>query len=253
MGSSPKSYRGLVSSDWNECLAPCGPFDPLIHAWPELEPDLQRIFRSYTGNEITLGHAAERVRELLPEPLPLESMDRYLESRFATYRGLPELLAWCRENGILVLINTTGFAGYFQRALALGLLPPIDALSAHPLVVYPKGPRDPQRILELRETEDKGLHTEKVLRAHGIPPSRAVVVGDSGGDGPHFAWAAANGACTVGSMTKPSLQSFLERSNIRIDHRIGPSYAPGEPVNRRAEMEVDLMELSRFLTDRLLT
>jgi hypothetical protein len=142
--------------------------------------------------------------------------------------------------------------GYFQRALALGLLPPIEALSAHPLVVYPEGPKDPQRILELPETADKGVHTEKILRAYGIPPRRAVVVGDSGGDGPHFAWAAANGACTVGSMTKHSLQSFCDRNTIRIDHRIGPSYAQGEPVDRRAEMEADLMELSRFLTDRLL-
>jgi hypothetical protein len=30
-------YKGMISSDWNECLAPCGPFDPIAFAYPELK------------------------------------------------------------------------------------------------------------------------------------------------------------------------------------------------------------------------
>ncbi len=252
MASQATRYRGLVSSDWNECLAPCGPFDPLIYAWPELEPKLQRIFRSYTGNEITLGRAAALIREIIPEPLGEEAMDRYLENRFATYTGVPELLAWCRKEGILFLINTTGFIGSFQRALAKGLLPQLQALSAHPFIVYPKAATDPPIVLELRETKDKAANTERILRSFDIPPRKTVVLGDSGGDAPHFAWAAAHGALTVGSMTKHSLQSYCEQQGIPIHYRLGPSYGPKEPRDRQAEMEVDFLELSRVIASQVL-
>lgn len=32
-------YRAMISSDWNECLAPCGPFDAIAFTYPDLEPD----------------------------------------------------------------------------------------------------------------------------------------------------------------------------------------------------------------------
>jgi hypothetical protein len=28
--------KAIVASDWNECLAPCGPFDPIPFAYPRL-------------------------------------------------------------------------------------------------------------------------------------------------------------------------------------------------------------------------
>ena len=57
-----KTYRVIVSSDWNECLAPCRPFDYLAFTYPDLKPDLDGIFRLYTGNRITLRDAMTRVR-----------------------------------------------------------------------------------------------------------------------------------------------------------------------------------------------
>ncbi len=35
-----KHYKAMVSSDWNECLAPCGPFDFISFAYPRLEAEL---------------------------------------------------------------------------------------------------------------------------------------------------------------------------------------------------------------------
>ena len=48
-------YNGMVSSDWNECLAPCGPFDPISFAYPELEAGLSVIFGKYTRRVVTGG------------------------------------------------------------------------------------------------------------------------------------------------------------------------------------------------------
>ena len=39
---NPK-YQALVSSDWNGCLAPCGPFDFISFAYPRLKSDLAAI------------------------------------------------------------------------------------------------------------------------------------------------------------------------------------------------------------------
>jgi hypothetical protein len=77
-------YIALVSSDWNECLAPCGPFDVIGFHFPELAPAIETIFRRYTANAVSLGSAIEQVARLLPGPITAERMDAYLESAFAT-------------------------------------------------------------------------------------------------------------------------------------------------------------------------
>ena len=149
-------YRAIVSSDWNECLAPCGPFDCLAFNHPELEADLAAVFRQYSGNRISLGEATGRIRNLLPDPLSPDQMDAYLDASFTTYRGVPALIRWCLDNKILFMINTTGMIGYFQRIFAKGLLPPVPVLSAHPLIRYPGLKSDPLWVCELFETRDKG-------------------------------------------------------------------------------------------------
>jgi hypothetical protein len=35
-----RKYKAIVSSDWNECLAPSGPFDFISFNHPELTPHL---------------------------------------------------------------------------------------------------------------------------------------------------------------------------------------------------------------------
>ena len=34
-------YKAIISSDWNECLAPTGPFDPIAFVYPEIKPRLK--------------------------------------------------------------------------------------------------------------------------------------------------------------------------------------------------------------------
>ena len=163
------SYRGLISTDWNGCLAPCGPFDAIAFHYPALAPELTRIFGRYTANVITLGQAARRVERLMPGPLPPARMDAYLQSAFVTYKGVPELIEWCAREGVLFMVNTTGMIGYFQRALALGLLPSLPALSAHAMVRFAPGASDPAWIYELNETDDKALHTAAMAQKAGVP------------------------------------------------------------------------------------
>ena len=103
-----KHYKAMVSSDWNECLAPCGPFDCISFAYPRLEAELADVFRQYTGNFISLGEAAGQIRELLPDPITPDQMDAYLDESFTTYTGVPQLIEWCSSNNILFMINTTG-------------------------------------------------------------------------------------------------------------------------------------------------
>jgi hypothetical protein len=79
-------YKGMISSDWNECFAPCGPFDPIAFACPELEADLSGIFRLYTGNQISLSEATRRIGARLPKPITEKQMDAYLEASFVTYK-----------------------------------------------------------------------------------------------------------------------------------------------------------------------
>jgi hypothetical protein len=236
-------YTALVSSDWNECLAPCGPFDVFAHHYPALRPDLDTIFRQYTGNLIPLQVAVRKISQLLPGPLSGAQMDAYLAHDFQTYRGVTDLMRRCAAHGILFMLNTTGMTGYFQQALARGLLPPLTVLSAHPLIRFESRPSDPPWCLELRDTTDKAKNTAAVAARYAIAPERVILIGDSGGDGPHFAWGAKVGACLIGSMTKPSLAQYCRQQGIVIQHYFGHTYADGETRALEKEMPYDFNAL----------
>jgi hypothetical protein len=246
-------YRAMISSDWNECLAPCGPFDAIAFTYPDLGPELASVFRRYTGNEISLGEAAARIESILPRPLTESQVDAYLDKEFRIYRGVSVLIRWAGQHDVLFMINTTGMIGYFQRIFARDLLPDVPLLAAHPLIRFAASPTDPETVLPLYETADKPVHTDAVARCFSIPLSRVAVMGDSGGDGPHFAWAGEKGAIRIGSMTKTSLADFCLQEKIDISLRFGYSYGPGETRNEDAEMRFDFQELIPYLSDKLLT
>ena len=67
------SYSAIISSDWNECLAPTGPFDPIVFHHPALKAQVQEIFKEYTGNRIRLG---EHVWRGKPEPETMPTWHR---------------------------------------------------------------------------------------------------------------------------------------------------------------------------------
>jgi len=238
-----RRYSALVSSDWNECLAPCGPFDPIFFAYPELEPLLTGIFRQYTSNGISLGEACLRIRGALPAPITKDQMDAYLETSFLTYRGVARLMEWCSERGILFMINTTGMQGYFQRALRKDLLPRGIVVAANPLIHFPDEEEETQHIFDVLEIQDKASNTERVMREYGIPPERVILIGDSGGDGPHFEWGRSAGAFLIGSMTKPSLEAYCESRGITLDARFGLCYPRATPRDPAREMQVDFTML----------
>jgi hypothetical protein len=241
-----RSYAAMISSDWNQCLAPCGPFDAFAWHYPELRDRLDRIFLQYTSNAVTLGQATGTISKLLPAPLTPDLMDAYLQDRFAVYTGVQEFIRWCSNRQILFMINTTGLTGYFQRALVLGLLPPLGVLAAHPLVRYDRCATDPDVILALEEITDKSRHTAAVAEKFGITPDKIIIMGDSGGDGPHFHWGARHGATLIGSMVKPSLERYCAEREIAITHRFGHAYATGEnisPEKESAHIFTDLIEI----------
>ncbi len=239
----------MVSSDWNECLAPCGPFDCISFAYPRLKSDLTAIFRQYTGNLISLGEAAGQIRELLPEPITPDQMDAYLDESFTTYTGVPELIEWCSSNNILFMINTTGMIGYFQRIFAKTLLPRVPVISAHPMISYPQNTSGSCRVYELLETQDKSKNTGEVARSQAIPAAKIILLGDSGGDGPHFEWGAAIGAFLIGSMTKPSLDAYCRKKNIEIDLRFGLDYSRREKRNPQKELQINFMDLTTTIEE----
>jgi hypothetical protein len=246
-----QNYAAVFSSDWSECLSPSGPFDFIAWNFPELGAPLEEIFRAYTGTRISLGEACAHVRQALPGPVTAEMTDAYLDEEFAVYRGVPELIEWCRAEGILFMLNTTGMIGYFQRVFAKGMLPRVPVISANPLVRYPGGPADPGTILELTETADKGKNTSALAAAVQVPAGRVVVMGDSGGDGPHFGWAHQVGAAAVGSMTKASLDGYCRERGIPIRVRFGLAYGPGEARRLADEMAVDFRGLIPIIGDIL--
>ncbi len=246
-------YLAMISTDWNECMSPMGPFDPIVFTYPELKPGLTKIFRDYTSNKISLSRAVHRLRELMPGPLSSHQMDAYLDRHFVTYRGVPELIRWCEENSVLFMVNTTASIGFFQRVLAKGLLPPIPALSAHPGIRYEPLGTDPVKIHELLEITDKPVNTRIVAQACKIPFSRIMIIGDSGGDGPHFQWGAEAGAFLAGSMTKQSLDAYCKRKGIKIDLYFGLKYGKDERRDEKREMATDFRKLEetiRKLMDR---
>ena len=238
-----KTYKAIVSSDWSECLAPCSPFDFISFNYPELTTRLETIFKQYTGNRISLRKAARQIQKILPDPITENQMDAYLDHSFTTYQGVPELIEWCLSKDILFMINTTGTAGYFQRILAKGLLPGLPLLSAHPMVRYPKQNSDPVHIYNLFEFKDKAKNTEAAIKAHQIPPNKIIIMGDSGGDGPHFEWGASINAFLIGSMTKPSLETYCLAKNIKINFKFGISYAQSQNKDLKKEMQVNFMGL----------
>ena len=244
-------YRGLISSDWSECLSHNGPFDVMSFAYPALTSDLSAIFRRYTGNEMALSEAMQCCRRILPAPINMEQMDAYLDERFAHYTGVPELIEGCRSRNILFMINTTGSMGYFQRVFCKKLLPRISALSAHPGLVFSAGPSDPNSLFDLREIADKPVNTAIAAKHFQIPHQNILVMGDSGGDGPHFKWATDQNALRVASMAKPSLKKYCTQQQIEIDHYFGISYEDGETRREADEMQVDFRELVPYISDRL--
>ncbi|MBI5569921.1 MAG: hypothetical protein HY914_08260 [Desulfomonile tiedjei] len=251
MDKPDRRYRAVVSSDWSECLSPNGPFDPISFTYPELAQELARIFTDYTGNRISLTHATAKIAGLMPQPFTSEQMDAYLDAGFATYTGVPDLIEWCLGKDILFMINTTGTQGYFQRVFAKRLLPPVPVVAANPLIRFEER-GDPARFVhETLEIEDKPRSTEAVLQTWHVPRDKVVIMGDSGGDGPHFQWGAAIGAYLVGNMAKPSLKQYCDARGIIIHTCFGVSYAPGESRDASREQNVNFMELIDFIAKAL--
>ncbi len=247
MGETNKAFRAMISSDWNECLAPSGPFDPIGFTYPELTNKLESIFRLYTGNKISLGEAADEIARLLPRPLTKGQMDSYLDACFTAYKGVPELIRWASKNQILFMINTTASIGLFQRVFAKKLLPPVPALSGHDMTVFDPMPNDPEIILPLHETVDKEKNTWKVALRFGIRPEKIIIIGDSGGDGPHFEWGASKGCRLVASMAKTSLQDYCNARGITIDAYFGIRYKKGQKRDFQKEMEIDFTGLKSLV------
>lgn len=245
----PSSYTALVSSDWSECLSPNGPFDVIGFHYPDLRPAIEIVFRQYTGNAISLSSAVRQMTELLPGPITEPQMDAYLDRAFATYAGVPALIAGCLERGLLFMINTTGMLGYFQRALAKALLPPLPALSAHPVVRFDRNHPNPFQFYALGEIADKPANTAAVAKHHHIPPRKIVLMGDSGGDGPHFEWGARIGASLVGCMVKPSLAAYCRKRSITMQHQFGCTYKEGESRALDREMEFDYTVLMETIEE----
>ena len=243
------NYKAIVSSDWNECLAPCRPFDCISFHFPEVESSLTTVFKQYTSNQISLGNAARKIQNLLPAPITTEKMDAYLDKTFVTFKGVPELMEWCANQNVLFMINTTGMIGYFQRVFAKNLLPRIPAISAHPMIRYPERDSDPSYIYELFETWHKGQHTEAIARSMDISAEKIILLGDSGGDGPHFEWGAEKGAFLISSMTKPSFDNYCREKDIAINLRFGPDYSNGGPYNLHKEMQVDFRDLTTTIAE----
>lgn len=234
----------MISSDWNECLAPSGPFDCIAFTYPSLEAQVSGVFKEYTSNVIRLSEAIRRIDSLLPASITEAQMDAYLDESFQTYRGVPELIEWCERKGILFMINTTGMQGYFQRVFTRALLPSVPIVSAHPMIKYEEEGRIPCRWYDLIETQDKPKNTQAVTDARGIPPEKVILIGDSGGDGPHFEWGARVGAFLIGSMTKWSLDQYCGKRGIKINLNFGPVYSEGKTRNKDQEMDANFMDLT---------
>jgi len=239
-----KEYKAIISSDWNQCLAPCGPFDPIIFHYPKLASELTKIFLEYTRNIISLGTANKKIlKRLPPEPISISEMDEYLDDRFATYKGVSDLIAWCEANNILFMLNTTGLVGYFQRVFAKYLLPRVPVLSGNPMIKYHDSGTDPAQMYTLNEIDDKGKNTARAMEAYAIS-GKIVIIGDSGGDGPHFEWGQNHEAYLVGSMAKDSLKRYCNRKHIEINLLFGETYHKGEQIVAEKEMRVNFIELS---------
>jgi 2-hydroxy-3-keto-5-methylthiopentenyl-1-phosphate phosphatase len=238
-----RKYSALISSDWSECLSPSGPFDIVSFTYPDLEPDVKKIFKSYTGNLIPLSIAYRQIEALLPQPINEEQMDSYLDECFSTYQGIADLIEWCNKRDILFMINTTGMQGYFQRVFNKGLLPMVPVISANPAIKFKEDKNIFCKWHDLTEIHDKPLNTAKLMQSLGLSPGRVIIIGDSGGDGPHFEWGAKTGAMLIGSMTKWSLMKYCSEREIKISLHFGPCYGEGETRNKELEKNIDFNNL----------
>jgi len=119
------------------------------------------------------------------------------------------------------------------------------------MIVFASEQTDPEIILPLHETRDKAINTQKVASRFEIPPEHIIIIGDSGGDGPHFEWGASAGCYLIGSMAKPSLQDYCKVRDITIDAYFGIRYEPGEDRSVQKEMEFDFMELRPLIESRI--
>lgn len=243
------TYQAIVSSDWSECLSPNGPFDPISFAYPELKQELSTIFRQYTGNVITLTDAVSKIKGLMPSALSQDQMDAYLDAHFKTYKGVPDLIEWCLGKGILFMLNTTGTQAYFQRAMAKGLIPSVPVVAANPMIRYTGAAEDPRYRCEVHEIEDKAKCTAEIIRSMGAAPRKLIVMGDSGGDGPHFQWAAKFGGLLIANMAKASLIEYCRARGVVINRHFGLSYGPGEVRNLEKEMTFDYMALADIISE----
>ena len=242
-------YRGIMSSDWSECLSPNGPFDPIAFNYPKVVQDLSDIFKKYTGNVISLDRAISNIKDLVPQPLGIEQMDAYLDASFRTYTGVPELIRWCLERNIIFMINTTGTQGYFQRAIAKRLIPPVPIVAANPMIQFPRTDDLERYRFEVLEIEDKPKNTAAVMKSLNLAGKKLVVIGDSGGDGPHFEWGASSGALLIGSMTKVSLSRYCLGKHVQIDQMFGKTYLPDQERNLEEEYKFNFMDLAPVIED----
>jgi hypothetical protein len=119
------------------------------------------------------------------------------------------------------------------------------------MIRYPALDTDPPEMYQLFEIYEKGKNTASIIHAFGIPPRKAILMGDSGGDGPHFEWGARQGAFLIGSMTKASLTRFCRERGLDMGLRFGLSYAEGEDRDLKREMEVNFMDLSPVIEEVL--
>ena len=246
-----KTYKGLVSSDWNECLAPTGPFDPIAFIYPELKEELDTIFKNYTSNLIPLSVAVSEIVKLLPQPFTIEQMDAYLDECFTIYKGVVDMIDVLAANDILFMINTTGAQGFFQRIMKKKLIPSVPFVAANPFIKFTGIETDQRFPFLVLETSDKGTNTESVMKKFMIEPSKVVVIGDSGGDGPHFRWGASVGAFLIGSMTKVSLKNFCVKNDVVLDNCFGVVYSEKESRDVLREQTFDFRELGAFMVNRL--
>ncbi|MGB9616555.1 MAG: hypothetical protein ACP5M0_02440 [Desulfomonilaceae bacterium] len=249
--NAQKKFKGLISSDWSECLSPNGPFDPLAFAFPDLQKDLERVFRTYTGNVITLQEAIRQIRDMLPSLPTREQMDAYLDASFSAYRGVPDFLQWCLDHDVLFMINTTSSQAYFQRAIRKGLIPAVPLIAANPLIQFPDPSDGDRYALEVLEIDDKAKNTAHVMKEWGIPAAQTIVIGDSGGDGPHFVWGSQQNAHLIASMAKPSLVNYCASHNATIHRFFGVVYKSGQSRDLQQELQYNFVDLAPIVSEIL--
>jgi hypothetical protein len=117
------------------------------------------------------------------------------------------------------------------------------------MIRYPVNSDDFPLFFELHETRDKGRNTAEVIRSHSIPAGKIILLGDSGGDGPHFEWGATAGAHLIASMIKPSLDNYCREKDIAINLRFGLDYTRHERTSLPQELRTNFMDLAEIIDE----